>query len=77
MKLTVKYFGLLTEVTGCQEERVAFSKATISDLLDELIARHPGLKTKDFQVAHAMEIADMDTIITDPEIALLPPFSGG
>ena len=48
MKLTIKYFGLLAEITGCSEERMAFSKASVSDLLDELFIKHPGLKEKRF-----------------------------
>lgn len=77
MKLTVKYFGMLTEVTGCQEEIIPFNGERISELLALLTDKYPGLKQKHFQVAHAMEIADMDTRVTKPEIALLPPFSGG
>ena len=77
MKLTIKYFGLLAEVTGCEEETLTFQKGTVADLLSELYKRYPGLKDKDFQLAHALEIADENTKITDSEIALLPPFSGG
>lgn len=77
MNITVKYFGLLAQVTGCEEETIAFTKTTIADLLEELREKYPGLTKKDFQVAHALEIAGKETVITDPEIALLPPFSGG
>ncbi len=77
MKLTIKYFGLLAEITGCNEEMYSFSKETIGELVQELTIKYPELQSKDFQVAHAMEIADKDTPITHKEIALLPPFSGG
>ena len=77
MKLTIKYFGLLAEVTQCAEERMAFSKASVSDLLDELFIKHPGLKEKDFQVAQNLEVVSKEAPISTTEIALLPPFSGG
>lgn len=77
MNLNIKYFGLLAEITHCSEETLSFSKETISELLTELFQKYPELKTKDFQVAHHHEIATKETKITNPEIALLPPFSGG
>jgi len=77
MKLTIKYFGVLAEVTHCNEEIISFSKETVGELIPMLFEKHPELKTKDFQVAHAMEIVKEDTKITQSEIALLPPFSGG
>lgn len=77
MTLNIKYFGLLAEITGCEQETFAFKKETVGELLDELYSKYPMLKSKDFQVAHAMEISDKNAIITQNEIALLPPFSGG
>lgn len=77
MNLNIKYFGLLAEITQCSEETLSFSKETVADLLAELFQKYPKLQTKDFQVAHQQEIADKQTKITHPEIALLPPFSGG
>ena len=77
MKLNIKYFGLLAEVTKKNEEVYEFSKETVGDLIHDLTEKYPELKLKDFQVAHAMEIAETDTKITQNEIALLPPFSGG
>lgn len=77
MKLTIKYFGQLAEVTQCNEEVYNFSKETVGELLEELLVKYPDLNSKDFQVAHDLELAQNDTKITQPEIALLPPFSGG
>lgn len=77
MKLNIKYFGLLAEVTHRSEEVYDFSQETIGDLINDLIEKYPELKSKDFQVAHALKIAEKDTKITESEIALLPPFSGG
>lgn len=77
MKLNIKYFGLLAEVTQRNEETLNFSKETVGELMAELFEKYPALKAKDFQVAHALEIAEKETKITQSEIALLPPFSGG
>jgi molybdopterin synthase sulfur carrier subunit len=77
MELHIKYFGLLAEVTTCEEETLNFSKSKVSELLDILFNKYPDLKTKDFQVAQNNEIVSKDTPILNHEIALLPPFSGG
>jgi len=77
MKLNIKYFGLLAEVTGCSQEVIAFSEASVSELLTVLFKKYPNLEDKDFQVAQNQKIVSKDTILSEHEIALLPPFSGG
>jgi molybdopterin synthase sulfur carrier subunit len=77
MQLNIKYFGLIAELTLCNEETLEFSNTTISELLETLYNKYPELKTKDFQVAQNQEIVFNDTNISGEELALLPPFSGG
>ena len=77
MKLHIKYFGLLTEVTKCTEEIIDFSGNTIQELLQVLITKYPELENKDLQIAQNNEIVSKETLISNTEIALLPPFSGG
>lgn len=77
MNLKIKYFGLLAEITKCNEETLEFSKTSVSDLLEMLFEKYPSLKEKDFQVAQNLEIISKETILSKNEIALLPPFSGG
>jgi molybdopterin synthase sulfur carrier subunit len=77
MTITVKYFGLLAEITGCDTEVISFSNKTISEFLEFLFEKYPNLRTKDFQVAQHQELVGLDTMITGHEIALLPPFAGG
>ncbi len=77
MNLNIKYFGLLAEVTRCDEETIAFSKSSVSELLNVLFKKYPELKDKDFQVAQNNEIVSKDTLVISSVIALLPPFSGG
>lgn len=77
MEVTIKYFGMLAEITRCDEEAFTCSESTVSALLRELFIKYPDLEDKDFQVAQNLEIVSKDTLITATEIALLPPFSGG
>ena len=77
MLLQIKYFGLLTELTGCTDEQFQFSGATTSELLRALSIKYPELANKDFKVAVNQEIVENNHLIDGMEIALLPPFSGG
>ena len=77
MTLNIKYFGLLAEVTNCNDETVEFSNSTVIELLGLLFIKYPELKGKDFQVAQNNEIISIDSVVSESEIALLPPFSGG
>jgi len=75
--ITIKYFGLIAEVTSQTEETIDFSGRFISELLDTLYFKYPDLKNKDFQVAQNQELVSKSTEIIGQELALLPPFSGG
>ena len=77
MQLEIKYYGMLAEVSACDEEMIDFDGRSISDLLELLILKYPGLASKDIKVAQNNEIMDRDRKVTSCEIALLPPFSGG
>ena len=77
MKLTIKYFGLLAEVTHCNEEQIEFSGTQIKELLETIYSKYPKLKEKDFQIAQNNTITNDETKISSNEIALLPPFAGG
>jgi len=77
MEVTVKYFGLIAEVTNKKEETFDVSGTQISDVLEVLNNTYNQLKNKDYKIAQNQEIVTLDTKITGAEIALLPPFSGG
>ncbi|WP_166965183.1 MoaD/ThiS family protein [Yeosuana marina] len=77
MLIKIKYFGLLTEVTNCQEETIDFSGNIISELLELLFVKYPNLKNKEFQVAQNQELVPVEAKLLSNEIVLLPPFSGG
>lgn len=77
MTLTIKYFGLIAELTNLETEILEFSGTTIFEVLEVLYSKYPNLKTKDFQVAQNQELVSVETKVTGYEIALLPPFAGG
>jgi len=77
MLITVKYFGLIAEITQCENESISFANEPVLNLLELLYVKYPTLKDKDFQVAQNKELVALETIITGNEIALLPPFAGG
>ena len=77
MKLTIKYFGLLAEVTQCHEEQFDFSGTNVLELREALYLKYEMLSQKDFQVAEDQVLIFDDSEITKNEIALLPPFAGG
>lgn len=77
MSITIKYFGLLTDITGKNEELYEFEYSTVSQLLESLYRKYPELRSKEFQVALDKELVDSEAQLTGSEIALLPPFSGG
>lgn len=77
MTLTIKYFGLIAELTNLETEILEFSGTTIFEVLEVLYSKYPNLKTKDFQVAQNQELVSVETKVTGYEMALLPPFAGG
>ena len=77
MKIKIKYFGMLTDITSCEEEIIDFSGVLISELLEVLFIKYPNLKNKKFQVAQNNELVPVNIKISSQEIVLLPPFSGG
>ncbi|MCA0133170.1 MoaD/ThiS family protein [Winogradskyella alexanderae] len=77
MRITVRYFGQIAEITNKEKEVLEFSGHTISELMESLYSKYTLLKTKDFQVAQNQELVALKTELTGQEIALLPPFAGG
>jgi len=77
MELTINYFGMLTDITSCAEEKIDFNGGTTADLLSILYLKYPQLKSTSFKTAQNQTITTEDEIITSNTIVLLPPFSGG
>lgn len=77
MLLTIKYFGMLAEITQRKEENIQFENDTVSDLLESLCIKYPKLKGRSFQIAQNNELISKEAKLQASEIALLPPFAGG
>ena len=77
MNISVKYYGLLAEITDCNEEQLEFAGLTVSELREDIYKKHSGLKKVEFQVAQDNNMVSNETIISSNEISLLPPFAGG
>ncbi len=81
MKVRVRYFATLTDLTGRREEEVELpDDATVAGLWGELGRRHPGLDDLGYRpmVACDLEYARWETPLQGVgEVAFLPPVSGG
>lgn len=79
MKLEIKYFGMIAEKLGKEQEFIDFQVENLdkSDLKSWFIQRFPDLKKLSFVVAVNESITNE---LPDGEIksmAVLPPFAGG
>jgi len=81
MKLKVLYFATLRDRAGVKEERIELaSGATVADLKQAVIERHPGIAEalRSSICAIDREFALDDQVLQqENEIALFPPVSGG
>lgn len=77
MKLSIKYFGLLAEITHCKEESFEFSGSVVLELREALYVKYPDLMKKNFQIAQKQILVSDQAFVTGDELALLPPFAGG
>ncbi len=80
MKLQVKYFGMMTDLTNTDQEVLELqTPISIQSLKKTLEEKHNALKGILFQIAIDQEIINQEDhqIQKDAEIALLPAFAGG
>ena len=79
MTLTIRYYGILTDITTCEKESVVLSeKSSLDDLSSSLIRQYPGFKAHSIvYFANGKKIKSGDILTQDSEIDCMPPFSGG
>jgi molybdopterin converting factor subunit 1 len=80
MKIVVKYFAGLRDITGKESEILEIQGITrVSELLSYLMKRYPELKkASDIIVARNRAFVEEEAEVSEnDEIALLPPVSGG
>ncbi|WP_165830458.1 MoaD/ThiS family protein [Flavobacterium aquariorum] len=80
MTITLKYFGLLADITQLKEEQFTFDEDTISvsALKSKIESSYQNMHNTSYTIAVNQTMSDLQTKIKDKDvIAFLPPFAGG
>lgn len=79
MKINIKYFGMIGEITGKENEVLELSNgANATKVLEQLRAKYSKLSVIPCNLAVNKAISTGNQPLKDnDEIALLPPFAGG
>jgi len=77
--ITVKYFGVIAEITQKDQEVIKLQEdQKTQDLQKKLLGQYPNLKDSVFQIALNQQLTNSNKTLQHlDEIALLPPFAGG
>lgn len=80
MLVTIKYFGMILEITQTESEQLEINNAptTTAEIELLLIKKHPQLTNLTYNIALNQKIQSKTTLVTNgDELAFLPPFAGG
>lgn len=80
MTITVKYFGLVADITQKKEEQLFIESEamTLNQLQSKLESKYPELKNTTYSFAVNQSLSQSNEALkNNDEIALLPPFAGG
>ena len=80
MRVTLKYFGFLAEITHRNEEQMELTADvnTLLGLKSAVEHRFPAFKKTAYSIALNQALCNDDLALKDDdEIAFLPPFAGG
>lgn len=80
MVVTLKYFGLLVDITQKKEEvfSVEENNMSVSFLKSKMETAYQELKNTNYSIAVNQSMSSLDYNIKDQDvIAFLPPFAGG
>jgi molybdopterin synthase sulfur carrier subunit len=78
MKVNIKYFGQLAEISKREEESFILQGDNVAGIIAEVHAKYPALKDIHFMVAVNQTVCEESHLINaNDEIALLPQFAGG
>lgn len=80
MTITIKYFGLIADITNKKEELLSFENSPVSveSIRLQLEAKYTELQNTTYSIAINQNISTAPDLVNDnDEIALLPPFAGG
>ncbi|MCH2020906.1 MAG: MoaD/ThiS family protein [Saprospiraceae bacterium] len=79
MVITIKYFGILSEITNKDTENlIVEDNCNSNDINKILIETYPSISNVNYIIAvNQNVIQNIYSLSPNDEIALLPPFSGG
>jgi molybdopterin synthase sulfur carrier subunit len=80
MTITLKYFGLLADITQLKEEQFTFEQETISvsALKSKIENSYQSMQNTTYTIAVNQAMSSLQATIKDQDvIAFLPPFAGG
>jgi molybdopterin synthase sulfur carrier subunit len=80
MTITLKYFGLLADITHLKEEQITFDEETISvsALKSKIENSYNSMQNTTYTIAVNQVMSSLQATIKDQDvIAFLPPFAGG
>lgn len=80
MRITLKYFGLLAEITHNNEEQIVLEPnvTTLLGLKSAIEQRFPTFQKTPYSMALNQTLCNDDLALKDADvIAFLPPFAGG
>ena len=78
MKVKIKYFGMIEEVTRISEETREVGSISAEELRSLLEKEYEGLETLTYRIAVNGQLDQEENMIPEgAELALLPPFAGG
>ena len=78
MPITIKYFGVIEEVTGVAEESLSTDEAaSVAELKGFTRSKYKGIEELSFQLAVNQTLTDSGSLKDGDEVAFLPPFAGG
>lgn len=80
MKVTLKYFGLLAEITNCNDEQLELNEevATLLRLKIAVEQRFPAFQKTAYSIALNQSLCNEKVALKEADvIAFLPPFAGG
>ena len=78
MKITIKYFGMLAETAGKNEEILELDEGmSVAELKDRQIKTYNISDSESVQLAVNQNLNTEVELKEDDEVAFLPPFAGG
>ncbi len=80
MTISIKYFGLVADITQRKVEILSFEEAaqSLQFIQSQLEEKYPEIKNTSYSFAVNQTLVKEDFVLShNDEMALLPPFAGG